>query len=97
MLPVVRCVAKKCRQHPDSGPLKRRGVECFNEPRNRTVGQNSGSGVGGVRSDGRVEPDGEVRRSAGQGATYILCVRQGNDPVDAREALGRSQPEQVVV
>ena len=77
--------------------LKRLGVEPFHEPRKWTVRQNSGGRVGRVCPYGRVQPDGEVHRSAGQGPTYVLRVRQGDDPVDAREALGRTETEQVVV
>ena len=97
MLPVVRCVTEQLRQHPDAGSLKRLGVEPFHEPRKWTVRQNSGGRVGRVCPYGRVQPDGEVHRSAGQGPTYVLRVRQGDDPVDAREALGRTETEQVVV
>ena len=96
-LAVLRRVAEVGSQHADACTAERGRIQRVHETGEGTAFERACGGVGGVGSDGRVEPDGEVRGGARQGTSHILRVRQRNDAVDAGESLRGTQAEQIVV
>ena len=83
-------------QHADAGALQRGRVESVLEAGGRAPLQHGRGGIGGVRPDRRVQRDRQVGHGARERAAGVLRVRERQDAVDARQPLGRPQPEQVV-